>query len=895
MKLESFAGLGVIPIDVLQQGTRKIVEYMLDLYRSPDSDPLYRCKLMVVGFAEIGKSTLLDCLFPFRGNLLYVDEAGDMTVTPFELQGNLLKRYAQGTNFRENEDVCPLTTLKLNNEWNLLIEEYGAKEAMVLEAPRGERHEFIFDSRFPIDEWLARIGDIQERDRTHGIEIREVILRDHNTHSFFEKRGRGSVELPVWDFAGQHDFYNSHHHFLSTRSLFLVLWNIAEYGKEGNHEMLGKQGGLSGLEFWFSSLGFHLTRKNRGVESSGNYFSVIVVGTHFDLLGEEQRGRRKTEERIAAVMKLAGDFGVSVSHYVEVSCVNELSNIGSLQDQMSREILGLKCMGEILPKIYLKIEDFIQELRVEHADYPIVDIAEFYGKFGKEDVVKRALSLLSKWGKCVYFEEDAALSLLVVLDPQFLSKKTLAGLFRLREKEKRKYGMISHRDLVSFWPEVAPRIDFEQLIRLMEAFDVCFVVPDDKGKPFLDQRSILPGLLPMYMTEKEMSQELEANKRWLEMKGGYSTHDFQEALRRFDYVREQQQKWKNLWPDRPHAVQKYSFESVFQFGAVPAEIVSRVIARLYKHIVGTCVFRNLLLLQDEDIQCKICIDVTLDRFYLDIRARSLDEGQAFLQRIKSILSQSLAGLEDQQGKPHTVVEGLKSPISELVIPRERFSNSPNDEILVFEDGYSVSVRELKLRAGLRPADEEKPRPSTHVVCLLSPLFSKFFFCFLLLFALVVEDTEKWNELEELFSLIGGEMSQVAEAYCIENPSYVHGFNASRMSFREKHKTSPGIFCSKNYRQETDGPLRQEYLDHLDEKIREYPNSFAVGQTPVLPMIQGADVETAWKIAGGNFGIVASRDVGYYGMGIYFSSRVEKALQFGKVLIVALVNPAIPSR
>jgi len=31
-KLESFEGLGIIPIDILQQGTKKIVEYMLDLF-----------------------------------------------------------------------------------------------------------------------------------------------------------------------------------------------------------------------------------------------------------------------------------------------------------------------------------------------------------------------------------------------------------------------------------------------------------------------------------------------------------------------------------------------------------------------------------------------------------------------------------------------------------------------------------------------------------------------------------------------------------------------------------------------------------------------------------------------------------------------------------------------
>ena len=67
MKLESFEGLGIIPIDILQRGTKKIVEYLLDLFRSPSGDPLFRSKLMVVGYESVGKTTILDCLFPLEG------------------------------------------------------------------------------------------------------------------------------------------------------------------------------------------------------------------------------------------------------------------------------------------------------------------------------------------------------------------------------------------------------------------------------------------------------------------------------------------------------------------------------------------------------------------------------------------------------------------------------------------------------------------------------------------------------------------------------------------------------------------------------------------------------------------------------------------------------------
>jgi len=50
--------------------------------------------------------------------------------------------------------------------------------------------------------------------------------------------GTGKLELSVWDFAGQHDYYHNHHYFLSTRTMFLVIWNIFD-----------EDTALKGLEF----------------------------------------------------------------------------------------------------------------------------------------------------------------------------------------------------------------------------------------------------------------------------------------------------------------------------------------------------------------------------------------------------------------------------------------------------------------------------------------------------------------------------------------------------------------------------------------------------------------------------------------------------------------------
>ena len=88
IKLESTEGLEIIPIEIRNQGTKSIVQYILDLCKSPNSNPLYRTKLMVVGYENVGKTTILDCLFPITN---FGETKGKLVRNEYliELQGNI--------------------------------------------------------------------------------------------------------------------------------------------------------------------------------------------------------------------------------------------------------------------------------------------------------------------------------------------------------------------------------------------------------------------------------------------------------------------------------------------------------------------------------------------------------------------------------------------------------------------------------------------------------------------------------------------------------------------------------------------------------------------------------------------------------------------------------------
>ena len=96
----------------------------------------------------------------------------------------------------------------------------------------------------------------------------EYFQQRRKTERDMEKE-KGKLELSVWDFAGQHDYYYSHHHFLSTRTGFMVLWKLYEW-----------RDNMKGLEFWFRSLATHLSSTT--TTESEVYYSVMVVGTFLD-------------------------------------------------------------------------------------------------------------------------------------------------------------------------------------------------------------------------------------------------------------------------------------------------------------------------------------------------------------------------------------------------------------------------------------------------------------------------------------------------------------------------------------------------------------------------------------------------------------------------------------
>jgi len=228
INLESTEGLEIIPIEIRNQGTKSIVQYILDLCKSPNSKPLYRTKLMVVGYENVGKTTILDCLFPIidlgetKGIFNFLS-----TEYLFELQGKHFRKYKPNALIIVDKEI-----ILENKQWNVQETKETGLELIPLNDKTQKKTEIYFKEKETRDKWIERLKRVILNSATHGIEVNTHIWNFSkfnqqiaNGNENEEKDKDGQVEFSTWDFAGQNDYYNTHHYFLSNRSIFLVLSN----------------------------------------------------------------------------------------------------------------------------------------------------------------------------------------------------------------------------------------------------------------------------------------------------------------------------------------------------------------------------------------------------------------------------------------------------------------------------------------------------------------------------------------------------------------------------------------------------------------------------------------------------------------------------------------------
>jgi len=741
-------GQDLIPKEIRESNSETIANYLIDLLQSPSGEPLYRSKIMTVGYESVGKTTLLDCLFPHEGQM-YLSEGKLLKEKKpyyFVLQGRFLRKY-QDLAARVSEPENPLATYTLDHkQWKL--EEInkgghkGLQYGLALHTSHrfgrkeGKSFELFLETKEEREGWFSRLKRTCFNAATHGIEIQNPEI----SHPLIkEKLGEGArLEVSVWDFAGQLEYYQNHHYFISNRSVFLVLWKMSQ-GEEG----------LKGLEFWLRSLSFHLPPLDPS--STQVFFSVFVVGTFLDMVDADQR-----EEREKAVKRLAKRCGLppSAIAYLEVSC-HTLENVGTLMDAIVKAMLSHSYMGEKIPMSYLSVQRNLREQRKqeERQALPLLSLEEIpqTQTIGAE-TVKRALTLMTFWGECVYFEQPAELASTVVLDPRFLTREVLGQLFNPEHVRFYKDGIVRHADLSQVWSSLRSRENFPQLafklVSLMKKFEVCFTLEEEeeeeeeeegeeqekiketleeakagggsqgegkrirrkerKEKDFMRQKSVIPGLLGERREGRE-GDEREAAKR--------------ATLRA-------------VWPKDPPFDRPLQQERILKFNVVPGELVSRLIVRLHPLIQEGLVWRNEVVLYERisNTQGWVEVDGGLGRFVVVLRGADRVNVRLFMERVLREVRASLAqhpgvSFQEQVRSPHDRAVSLS--VQEL--REEALRGREERRLLCPSTLLPVKAERLLMLAGLLDRD---PFPEGCFSFSFLPFFLFFSFLFFFRFCLV---------------------------------------------------------------------------------------------------------------------------------------------------------------
>jgi len=724
---------------------------------------------MVVGHENIGKTTLLDCLFPLKS---WIKTKGDIKKTFYymTLQGKLLKKYKDPSLSPHKEWIIE------NREWSLLEDNHGA---VILEdlKKRYKPIRMYFEDGKTKKLWFQRLKRLVINEATHGIEIQEQYIKSETVGSI-------GLQISIWDFAGQNDYYNNHHYFLSVRSIFLVLWRM----DQGDN-------GLKSLEFWLKSLSIYVPPKSLKKETpiKGNNFSIIVVGTFLDHpnVAQDPVGRKRQ------VLEIARKQGYEEDeiNYIEVSCFT-LENIEMLKNSICALPMTHSYMGEKIPNSYLAIEKSIYELREIHQQLPVIQIEELLNYCLEHsqinfdiELIKRGLKLLHEWGKCIYFGDHKELSKLVIIKPEFLTKEILSGLFRadLSLRKKRENGIINHSDLHLFWP------NFDQLsptiIDLLQQFEVCFILEND-SEDFYSKQSLIPSLLP----ESILNTDLEIQ--------------FVEV-------------WSSEIPDGV-----FQIERIFNFNVVPSELVSRLLVRFYKKIYQKVVWRTGVLLKFNEAFAFFSVDILGRNVSIYVRSKSSDKSKFMMEYMTEEIkttSQLYQGVLIEQVVKSPYNENSFITLEEVI----KDSKKPIEErkLLCPETKIPIKSEILLLKAGLLDSIDVSQLPKQ--------TFD--YFNFLpnetdldLNFIDIFEGDQIFNKdiyliLESLLNKMDVEMSQIHKAIAIDNKKMRKAFSLYINNVSDQYQKLTSNKHHQDWLLESNPPLRKAYMENFGGLISKFRN------------------------------------------------------------------------
>ncbi|XP_047124993.1 leucine-rich repeat serine/threonine-protein kinase 2 isoform X2 [Hydra vulgaris] len=327
---------------------------------------------------------------------------------------------------------------------------------------------------------------------TVGIEVKSFILKSPG-FDFKNTRSRSpSFLVNAWDFAGQEDFYSTHRYFLSSRALYLAVYNASKGEEE-----------LKKLTPWLLN-----------IQIVAPYSKVILVGTHADKCIQEN-----LQSLNAFTKSFLHSSGFPTFHTTTtVDCTKENNTIVLLRKEIYKCIRKFMFeetpnLEKMVPQSYVKLENFIfrkAKTLQRSGELPMLSKKSLHqdsinhGLQLETDEFNRALMFLAETGSILNFKDPFYdLKNYIFIDPQWFCQM-MARVVTIKEINPyiTQGGILSKPDSFKLFPEPCFTQHFLELFfRLLQRFEVLLPISQDEYLV----TSKLQSSFPQHLTEAKLS------------------------------------------------------------------------------------------------------------------------------------------------------------------------------------------------------------------------------------------------------------------------------------------------------------------------------------------------------------------------------------------------------
>lgn len=289
-----------------------------------------------------------------------------------------------------------------------------------------------------------------EKNRTRVLDVWDELSDETKTEIDFrnilsnEYDVKKEIIANVWDFGGQEIYLNTHQFFLTNNSIYLILWDNRK-----DTESIS-------FQYWLKTLN----------DLTNNSHIIIVMN--------------KCETGIKSINEdYFKNKYKNIVDFINISCLTK-EGIDLLNIKITETIKKIKSIGDYLPFYWEKIRDEINNIDSNYITYSeFLKICKIKGEIKEIAKSKIVSQYLHDIGDIIHFQNDNALKNLVVINSEWVTKAVYL-LFDTIEIQLNK-GKFSLNDLEEYWDlEIYPMEKHQELISLMEKFEICFKLSGTK-------------------------------------------------------------------------------------------------------------------------------------------------------------------------------------------------------------------------------------------------------------------------------------------------------------------------------------------------------------------------------------------------------------------------------